>query len=229
MVLEGLHALKHALRFGADVREAVTADRESVLRLATRLAPDVVPWLEAQLRRVEPNLFAELAPHPPETGVLALATRPPPPAALDPGAAPAPAVLLDRPAHLGNLGAAIRVAAAAEAAAVLVTGGLDPWHPRAVATSAGLHFALPVVRVVDTAALRAPVIAFDPGGEAFDPRRLPPGAALAFGSERYGLSGELRERAVRRVRLPMRPGVSSLNLATAVAAALYLVRRRGDG
>jgi tRNA G18 (ribose-2'-O)-methylase SpoU len=31
----------------------------------------------------------------------------------------------------------------------------------------------------------------------------------------------LRDQAVKSVSLPMRPGVSSLNLATAVAAALY--------
>ena len=42
---------------------------------------------------------------------------------------------------------------------------------------------------------------------------------LAFGTERDGLSDELLARADARVALPMRPGVSSLNLATAVAAA----------
>ena len=44
---------------------------------------------------------------------------------------------------------------------------------------------------------------------------------LAFGSERHGLDAALLERADARVGIPMRPGVSSLNLATAVAVALY--------
>jgi TrmH family RNA methyltransferase len=47
---------------------------------------------------------------------------------------------------------------------------------------------------------------------------------LAFGSERSGLSEALLERADRRLALPMRPGISSLNLAAAVAAVLYAWR-----
>lgn len=50
---------------------------------------------------------------------------------------------------------------------------------------------------------------------------LPPGAMLAFGSERRGLCPALLARADRSLAIPMRPGVSSLNLATAVAVVLY--------
>ena len=56
------------------------------------------------------------------------------------------------------------------------------------------------------------------------PRELPPRAILAFGTERYGLSDELLDRADLRLAIPMRPGVSSLNLATAVAAVLFSQR-----
>lgn len=223
VVLEGLHALKHALRFGARIDLAVTVDPPAAITLAEALAPDLVAMLRAMLRPVDPILFRELSPEPPATGVLAIAQRPPAPTAMC-APAEAPAVLLDHPTHLGNLGAVVRVAAAAGAAAVLVTGPLDPWHPRAVRTAAGLHFALPVLTLADLAALPGPLFAFDLKGEPFDPRRLPKAAVLAFGSERRGLSEGLRARADARVRLPMRAGVSSLNLATAVAAALYLAR-----
>jgi tRNA G18 (ribose-2'-O)-methylase SpoU len=47
---------------------------------------------------------------------------------------------------------------------------------------------------------------------------------LAFGSERRGLSAALAERADARVSIPMRAGVSSLNLATSVAAVLFAWR-----
>jgi TrmH family RNA methyltransferase len=47
---------------------------------------------------------------------------------------------------------------------------------------------------------------------------------LAFGSERRGLGPALRARAQVTLALPMRPGASSLNLATAVAAVLYAWR-----
>ena len=44
---------------------------------------------------------------------------------------------------------------------------------------------------------------------------------LAFGTERGGLSDELLARADLRLALPMQPGVSILNLATAVSATLF--------
>ena len=47
---------------------------------------------------------------------------------------------------------------------------------------------------------------------------------LAFGSEREGLSADLLARAERLLTVPMRPGVSSLNLATAAAVVLYASR-----
>ena len=47
---------------------------------------------------------------------------------------------------------------------------------------------------------------------------------LAFGTERHGLSAELLERADARLGIPMCPGVSSLNLATSVAALLFSQR-----
>ena len=46
-------------------------------------------------------------------------------------------------------------------------------------------------------------------------------AILAFGSERRGLGPALLARAERRIAIPMRAGVSSLNLACAVAIVLY--------
>ena len=54
--------------------------------------------------------------------------------------------------------------------------------------------------------------------------RVPERAVLAFGTERAGLSDALLARADARVALAMAPGVSSLNLATAVAATLYALQ-----
>jgi TrmH family RNA methyltransferase len=207
--LEGFHALKHARRFGADVLAAVTADPERLARLAAELAP------ELDVGTVATVPAAALGPRPHPTRVLAVARRPPfDPAALGPGRV----VLLENPRHLGNVGAVVRVAAAAGAAGVLTTGERDPWDPAALRGSAGLHFALPVGRVSAPPADR-PLVALDPAGEPLG--ALPDDAVLAFGSERHGLGGGLLARADLRVAIPMRHGVSSLNLATAVAIALY--------
>jgi TrmH family RNA methyltransferase len=115
----------------------------------------------------------------------------------------------------------VRVAAAADASGVLTTGGNDPWHPDALRGAAGLHFALPVARVEPLPESDRPLVAIDPEGEDLRPEALPDRAVLAFGSERYGLSDGLLARADLRARIPMRAGVSSLNLATAVAAVLF--------
>jgi TrmH family RNA methyltransferase len=174
------------------------------------------------VRRVAPDVLARLAPAAPATGVIAIARRP----AVElgelwSGEPRSPVVLLEVPAHLGNLGAAVRVAAAGGAAALLSTGRQDPWHPVALRGSAGLHFALPVARIDALPATSRPLIALHPDGELLCPGAIPDDALLAFGSERRGLGRELLERASRRLAIPMRAGVSSLNLASAVAVALY--------
>jgi tRNA G18 (ribose-2'-O)-methylase SpoU len=220
VLVEGFHALKHALRFGAGVVAAATDDAAALARLAEQLAPDVAPALAALVAERPLGALVARAPH---TGVVAVARRP----RVDVGAllaaAPGPpVVLLEDPRHLGNVGAVVRVAAAAGAAGVLTTGPRDPWDPAALRGSAGLHFALPVGRA-DAAALgERPLVVLDPAGEEL--AAPPDGALLAFGTERDGVSAQLAARASARVRIPMRAGVSSLNLATAVAVVLYIGR-----
>jgi TrmH family RNA methyltransferase len=225
-VLEGFHALKHALRFDAELLEVVVSDEAPLERLAGALAPDLSARLRALAQPVEPSIFAQLAPLPPPTGVIALAER----RSIDPAAVladsrAAPVVLLEDPRDLGNMGACVRVAAAADVAGVLTTGSHDPWHPDALRGAAGLHYALPVARLQEIPAqLGRPLLAIDPEGDPLAPATLPARAVLAFGTERYGLSEELSARADARVSIPMRSGVSSLNLATSVAAVLFAWR-----
>ncbi len=224
-VLEGLHPLKHALRFGANVLEVVCSDADELERLAGALAPDIASRLRALACEVDPSVFAQLAPLAPPTGVIGLAERP----AVDPLAVVAdtralPVVLLEDPRDLGNMGACVRVAAAADVAGVLTTGSHDPWHPDTLRGAAGLHYAVPVARVTRVPPSDRPLLAVDPAGEPLDPVTLPPRTMLAFGTERYGLSDELLTRADARVSIPMRAGVSSLNLATSVAAVLFAWR-----
>lgn len=227
-VLEGLHPLKHALRFGADVDEVVCLDVEQLAALAEQLAPDQAHRIGELAHAVAPDVFAQLAPLPPTTGVIGLAQRrrvAPAEALID--ARAAPIVLLEDPRDLGNMGACVRVAAAADAAGVLTTGSHDPWAPDALRGAAGLHYALPVTRLARLDELAdggRPLLALDPQGESLAPSELPPRAVLAFGTERVGLSAELLARADARIGIPMRPGVSSLNLATSVAAVLFAWR-----
>jgi TrmH family RNA methyltransferase len=226
VVLQGFHALKHALRFGASVELVACADPSGLERLGRDLAPDLVERMRALSVVLPAEAFKRLGPYVPHTGVVSIAARVrSDPLALLAASGNAPLVLLEDPRHFGNLGAVVRVAAAAQAAGVLTTGRQDPWDPVAVRGSAGLHFALPVARIGALPdSCDRPLLALDPGGEDLHPELIPPRPLLAFGSERDGLSESLLERADARLRLPMREGVSSLNLATSVAAVLYILR-----
>ena len=240
-VLEGFHALKHALRFGADVEAVLSSDPAELERLSEELAPDVKQRLRELTTAVSDATYRELGGYAHHTRVAALARRPPFDLAQTLGRRDAPIVLLEDPRHLGNLGAVVRVAAAVDAAGVLTIGDQDPWDPVAIRGSGGLHFALPVGRLgegeagarttdgieqLDTGG--RPLFAVDPDGTPIEPAALPPDAIYAFGSERHGLSERLVARADARLRIPMRAGVSSLNLATSVSAVLFAWRLR-DG
>jgi TrmH family RNA methyltransferase len=212
--LEGFHAVKHALRFAPELVVSVTIqDLDAARALATRLAPDISEVLLS--RAVSGDVE-----HP--TGVEALARRPTEDRSVLTTRS-TPLVLLDEPRHPGNAGAVIRVAAAAGASGVAMTGSLDPWHPTVLRGSAGLHYALPVLRV-ETNEITGPVVVLDADGD--DIESVPSDGVIVVGSERAGVGSELRARADAVVRLPMREGVSSLNLATATAAVLYLWRLR---
>jgi RNA methyltransferase, TrmH family len=226
VVLQGFHALKHALRFGARLELVVCADQQDMIRLAEGLAPDLAGEMERLAVVLPREAFKRLGPYLPHTGVVSIAQRVvcDPQALLRNDTEEAPLILLEDPRHFGNLGAVIRVAAAAGAAGVLTTGRQDPWDPVAVRGSAGLHFALPVARLEQLPETDRPLLALHPEGRELRPELVPKRALLAFGTERGGLSDELLARADARLCLPMRDGVSSLNLATSVAAVLYSLR-----
>ena len=224
VVLEGFHVLKHALRFGAEIELVISADPSGLDKLSQRLAPDISACITTLAQPSSAGVVTALSPHAPRTGVIAFARR----AVIAGAGAEAaggdrPLVALEDPRHPGNVGAVIRVAAAAGAAGVLTTGASDPWSAAALRGSAGLHFALPVWRAsaIPDGPGR-PLIAVDPGGEPLNAQTLPRNALLVFGTERDGLSPELigragaalRSRCVRRLEL---------NVATAVAVVLYAI------
>lgn len=148
----------------------------------------------------------------------------------------------------GNAGTVIRAADAAGADAVVLAGeSVDPLNPKAVRSTAGSLFHLPVVAGVALApviaALRAAglrVLAADGGGEqdlddlqdaaAGDgpvvgaPDLRTPTAWL-FGNEAWGLRPEDRALADAAVRVPIRGRAESLNLATAATVCLYASSR----
>lgn len=68
------------------------------------------------------------------------------------------------------------------------------------------------------------------GGHSYHTVAYQPGDALLFGPETRGLPARILADIdpERRLRIPMRPGARSLNLANAVAIAAYEVWRQWD-
>lgn len=130
------------------------------------------------------------------------------------------------------MGTIIRAADAAGADAVLLTSGsVDPFNPKAVRSTAGSLFHLPVFTAVDLSSaldslrgLGHQVLAADGYGEA---NLVDLGSALArsttwlFGNEAQGLSPEERDLADARVAVPLYGHAESLNVATAATVCLY--------
>ncbi|MCL2483176.1 MAG: TrmH family RNA methyltransferase [Propionibacteriaceae bacterium] len=237
VALEGLHALKHAYRFGASVEEIWTDDLDKALELSDAVAPDLRAVLEERATVVPTAQLREHSAQPIPTRVLAYAR---PRTWIVDQALPTvgqDTILLDDPRNSKNLGAVVRVAAAVGAAGVLAQGAVSFFDPMAVRGAAGLQWALPccasakLCRQLDELrpASDFALVGLDASGAVFDPTDFPGPTIFAFGSERTGLSTAVRERCDAIVSLPMTPQVSSLNLATCVSAVMYLRQyARGD-
>ncbi|MGH9098997.1 MAG: TrmH family RNA methyltransferase, partial [Acidimicrobiales bacterium] len=209
-VLEGFHPARHALHFGAQLEVAVTYDREKLLELAERIAPESVPGFEGVLQVVSRERFTRLSQRSLSSPLLSVCARPDDDVAAVLSDRSRPMVHLHRPRNPGNLGAVVRVAAAADVAAVTISGQ-DPWSPVAIRSATGLQFALPVAEMELPTSCGRPIVAVDVGGGPLDTGSLAPGSILVVGGERHGLPAWIREVAHRSVGVPMRPGVSSLN------------------
>ena len=228
-IVEGFHALKHAIRFEAEIVDAITEDSGKSSRLAQLLAPDVVAPMQAKVRRVAPGTLASISPEPPNPpDVVTIAVR----QTAEPHcSAPSrwdrhPA---ERPTQLGNIGAVVRRGRCRRrGSGCHDRAGSRPLAPApAIRGSAGLHFALAVSRW-DQAQLDAFLAATHPPLVALDPRRRAASTGLVCPTRHAGV----RQRAQRdqpRTSGPQRSGGSrsrcrpwrhpSLNLATAVPAA----------
>ena len=144
-------------------------------------------------------------------------------------------LVLERVADPDNIGGLFRNARAFGVdAVVLGPGCTHPLYRKAVRTSMGATLDLPFARAGSwpkaLASLRAAgfvLIALTPRSEALDiaslgtTRPVPGRVALLLGGEGYGLSEEALAESDLRVRIPMAPGVDSLNVTSAAGIALH--------
>jgi TrmH family RNA methyltransferase len=234
---EGVHLAQEALASAAPVELALTSPRLARTaegrELLERLARSGIERAETTDAALDGVQDAR-APQP----IVMVVRRQP--RSLDTtlaAAGPAPLLLVAHGVQdPGNLGALLRTADGAGAAAFVTAGdSADLYHPRAVRATMGSIFRLPALDA-DTEplleTLRRTAIrtwGADPGAE-LDHRQVDLRGAMALfvGGEGAGLPRTLADRLDGRLRIPLRAGVESLSVGAAAAVLLFeALRQRG--
>ncbi|MEL6491470.1 MAG: RNA methyltransferase [Cyanobacteria bacterium J06621_3] len=236
MLLEGTHLIEAASETGYPLRvlcytEAWQARYPGVYRQAIALA--------AQIELVSPEVLKSIASTVNPDGVIATAPR----RNVWESLASAPSedanlgVMMETLQDPGNLGTIIRTAAAAGSDALwLSPDSVDLGHPKVLRASAGQWFCQPMatVDVVQQAQKLkekgVQIVATTAAAELdYWQLDLTQPSVFAMGNEGAGLSAELMACASVSVKIPVMPGVESLNVAVSTALLLYEAKRQRRG
>lgn len=195
-------------------------------------------WQELclQAERVElvsPEVLQSMATTVQPDGVIATATYRPSPQ--PPASQLSLGVVLETIQDPGNLGAIIRTAVAAEVDGLwLSDDSVNPDHPKVLRASAGQWFRLPMAATSDLpnqiqtcrqAGLQILATCATVNQSYWDVDLRQPTMVL-LGNEGAGLSSELIDLADLKVKIPVSPGVESLNVAIVAALIFYEAQRQ---
>lgn len=230
-IAEGELVMRRSVHAGYPMRSALTSERWLPTVLALVSEVDVPVYVGSE------ELLREVTGFHVHRGALAAMGRRPLPSVDEVLAAARRVVVLEDVNSHTNIGAIFRCAAALGMEAVLLSPSCaDPLYRRAVRVSMGEVFAIPYARFTswpggldDLTSSGFELLALTPDASAIpiDQLRISDDAKLALllGAEGPGLSGRVLA-ASRPVRIPMRNGVDSLNVAAAAAVACYALRPR---
>ncbi len=225
------------------IRDAIREHRSEIVIEGPKAVADAVAhgWKAiAIVRRIEDadaasndpalvfanaDVFDAIAGTPSPQAVIGLFERPHADAAQILSRRDTIAVALDAVQDPGNVGTIVRLAAAFDAAGVLLLPGCaDPFGAKAIRSSAGAILTVPVARITARELIEAnvPLLATAMHGAAIDPPARE--GVLIFGNEGAGVSEELLRHSTT-LAIPMSGRVESLNVA--MSAAILLARSYG--
>jgi TrmH family RNA methyltransferase len=228
LLLDGAHLVEEALRARLEI--AVVAVREDAASGPAAALADRAGRAGARVVIVPERVMAAISPVQQPSGIVALAA--PRRATLECALEGTRqlVLLLAGVQDPGNVGAIVRAADACGATGVIASDGTaDPFGWKALRGSMGSAFRIPVAtrQRIDAAIHAATdrgltVYAAVPRDGVPLPRcNLQQPAAVLLGAEGSGVGADLLALAERRLTIPMRPGVESLNVATAAALVVY--------
>jgi TrmH family RNA methyltransferase len=133
----------------------------------------------------------------------------------------------------GNLGTLIRTAQAAGAAGIiLLDQNTDPFDPTVLRSSMGSVLSMSLSRTTLPSLItwadkcQLDLIGTSPGGGELYTTQFQRRAIVFFGEEREGLKNAELDACSRTIRIPMKPGVDSINVAVAAGIVLFEMRRQ---
>ena len=226
-IAESLLVLQRALAAGHEPR-SVLALGGSVDDALAALGDRDVPVFSGPS-----ELLEQLTGYLLHRGLIAAMHRPPLPSAASLLAGARRVVLLENVADPTNVGAIFRSVGAIGADAVLVTPRCsDPFYRRAIRVSMGTVLQVPWARVGDWGSTKSLLAAsgFHVAALALTDHAValrdfaataPDRIALVLGAEGHGLTDEALAAADTVVRIPMRHGIDSLNVAATAAVAMW--------
>ncbi|MGQ5522965.1 TrmH family RNA methyltransferase [Chitinimonas sp. PSY-7] len=218
-LLDGPHLIAAALDAGHTLQRIMVAEhavgKPEITQLLQRTtAPQSV---------AADSLFAELSELESSSGILAIWPCPAAPSAVQSGWV----LALDGVQDPGNVGSILRTAAAAGVQQVWLSPACaDVYSPKVLRAGMGAHFLLPIIERADLPTLlsvfdgQRAVTALS-GSVSLYEAQLMGSVALVMGSEGMGVSPAVLELATLRLRIPMQPGLESLNVGAAAAICLY--------
>lgn len=221
VAVEGGHLVAEALRSGV---------RKGVLFLHERSTLPKAPPPGITVARLSKQIFDRAVATEAPQGIALLFTP------LAPTPRPGTKLLLIAAGlqDPGNIGTLVRSAEAFGATGFITTAGtVSPWNQKAIRSSAGSIFRMPLVlaqKVAELTLLRQHgiriVAAVAEGGKPFTSVDFTQPCALMIGNEGAGLSPELLALADERVTIPCPGPVESLNAAIAGSLLLYEASRQ---
>lgn len=225
---EGLHVI--------DAARAAGQSFEAVLVRRRASAPETLQRAEAfgaegvDVYELPAGLYDRLSPVEQGVGLMAVFAWP---RRTLPQHLRTDAVYLDGVQDPGNVGALLRVAAAAGVGTVLARrSSAALWSARVLRAAQGAHFRLHLCEDAEPAQLGAALDgpwfgAAAHGATSVWAQPMPAGAVgWVFGAEGTGLAADTREVCDALVTIPIDPAVESLNVASAAAVCLFERRRR---
>ena len=234
LAVEGPFLVEEAMNAGPLVKThsvlVASGAREKFSALIGRLTS------EAELTQVPDELFESVAQTQAPQGIAALVEIPSYKLEQIVSGANSLLVVACRLQDPGNLGTMMRTALAFSASAFLtLQDTVDPFNPKAVRSSAGAVFRLPLVCGLDPKdalpflGQRLRIVAAQRSGPvSLDQADLTGPIAILVGREATGLPEEIARYATQSLNIPIRKEVDSINAATAASIFLYeAARQRG--